>query len=216
MVSWELPKATINLWRKNNFYDETYLKVAATISSLDGNNAKTIQYQYKATDEANYGPLTTINNSTTYTLSLDNTKAYDFRIIVSDLLGSTTYNLVQQQGLPILFIDRLKRSVGIGAIPTESNQLVADRRLTIKNLAQNIIGDFWSNTEDSSDLYIKNGTTGETLAKIHGGNSGGYLMANHTDGTLRAELYSYNGEGHLWLANANGDYIGGIWADTNG
>ena len=43
MVSWELPKATINLWRKNNFYDETYLKVAATISSLDGNNAKTIQ-----------------------------------------------------------------------------------------------------------------------------------------------------------------------------
>ena len=216
MLGWELPTGKISLWRKDNYYDETYIKVVSTISSLDGNNAVTIQYQYKATDEANYGPLTTINNSTTYTLSLDNTKAYDFRIIVSDLLGSTTYNLVQQQGLPILFIDRLKRSVGIGAIPTENNQLVADRRLTIKNLAQKIIGDFWSNTEDSSDLYIKNGTTGETLVKIHGGNYGGYLMANHTDGTLRAELYSYNGEGHLWLANANGDYVGGIWAGVGG
>ena len=216
MLGWELPTGKVSLWRKDNYYDETYIKVVSTISSLDGNNAVTIQYQYKATDEANYGPLTTINNSTTYTLSLDNTKAFDFRIIVSDLLGSTTYNLVQQQGLPILFIDRLKRSVGIGAIPTENNQLVADRRLTIKNLAQNIVGDFWSNTEDSSDLYIKKGTTGETLAKIHGGNSGGYLMAYHTDGTLRAELYSYNGEGHLWLANANGDYVGGMFAGTGG
>ena len=125
MLGWELPTGKISLWRKDNYYDETYIKVVSTISSLDGNNAVTIQYQYKATDEANYGPLTTINNSTTYTLSLDNTKAYDFRVIVSDLLGSTTYNLVQQQGLPILFIDRLRRSVGIGAIPTENNQLVA-------------------------------------------------------------------------------------------
>ena len=242
MLSWELPTGKISLWRKDNYYDETYIKVVSTISSLDGNNAVTIQYQYKAIDEANYGPLTTINNSTTYTLSLDNTKAYDFRIIVSDLLGSTTYNLVQQQGLPILFIDRLKRSVGIGAIPTEYNQFVADRRISLKNLAQEIVGDFWSWTSGDQQtrsatffIYDQDGNTvvraggreqsgmidiynhsGDVLARmsVSTGN-GGYFGVFNSDGDLRASFFEDQG-GHLWLANDNGDYIGGLYAGPNG
>lgn len=242
MLGWELPTGKISLWRKDNYYDETYIKVVSTISSLDGNNAVTIQYQYKATDEANYGPLTTINNSTTYTLSLDNTKAYDFRIIVSDLLGSTTYNLVQQQGLPILFIDRLKRSVGIGAIPNEYNQFVADRRISLKNLAQEIVGDFWSWTSGDQQtrsatffIYDQDGNTvvraggreqsgmidiynhsGDVLARmsVSTGNGGCFGVFN-SDGDLRASFFEDQG-GHLWLANDNGDYIGGLFAGPNG
>lgn len=242
MLGWELPTGKVSLWRKDNYYDETYIKVVSTISSLDGNNAVTIQYQYKATDEANYGPLTTINNSTTYTLSLDNTKAFDFRIIVSDLLGSTTYNLVQQQGLPILFIDRLKRSVGIGAIPNEYNQFVADRRISLKNLAQEIVGDFWSWTSGDQQtrsatffIYDQDGNTvvraggreqsglidiynhsGDVLARmsVSTGN-GGYFGVFNSDGDLRASFFEDQG-GHLWLANDNGDYIGGLFAGPNG
>ena len=241
MLGWELPTGKISLWRKDNYYDETYIKVVSTISSLDGNNAVTIQYQYKATDEANYGPLTTINNSTTYTLSLDNTKAFDFRIIVSDLLGSTTYNLVQQQGLPILFIDRLKRSVGIGAIPTENNQLVADRRISLKNLAQEIVADLWSvsGTYRSAALFLydQNGNEAATLsADLTNGN--GYLRVQNKDGNKIGllgrsnygggllhiyddngnsviQIYNDNG-GHVWLANGSNDYVGGIYAGANG
>ena len=241
MLGWELPTGKISLWRKDNYYDETYIKVVSTISSLDGNNAVTIQYQYKATDEANYGPLTTINNSTTYTLSLDNTKAYDFRVIVSDLLGSTTYNLVQQQGLPILFIDRLRRSVGIGAIPTENNQLVADRRISLKNLSQEIVADLWSvsGTYRSAALFLydQNGNEAATLsADLTNGNGylrvqnkdgnkigllgrsnygGGLLHIYDDDGNSVIQIYNDNG-GHVWLANGSNDYVGGMYAGANG
>lgn len=241
MLGWVLPTGKTSLWRKDNFYDESYIRVVSTISSLDGNNAVTIQYQYKATDEANYGPLATINDSTTYTIQLDNTKAYDFRIIVSDLLGSTTYNLVQQQGLPILFIDRLKRSVGIGAIPTENNQFVADRRISLKNLAQEIVADLWSvsGTYRSAALFLydQNGNEAATLsADLTNGNGylrvqnkdgnkigllgrsnygGGLLHIYDDDGNSVIQIYNDNG-GHVWLANDSNDYVGGIYAGANG
>ena len=244
MLGWELPKATINLWRKDNYYDETYIKVVSTISSLDGNNAVTIQYQYKATDEANYGPLTTINDSTTYTIQLDNTKAYDFRIIVSDLLGSTTYNLVQQQGLPILFIDRLKRSVGIGTIPTEYNMLAADRRVSVKNTLQEIMADIWTTVTTgnyrsaSFYLYDQNGnipvtlsvdtTNGNGYLRIHNkdgkrigvlGESsygGGLINICDADGNSVGQIYNGTNGGHIWLANDSNNYIGGMYADSDG
>ena len=242
MLGWELPTGKISLWRKDNYYDETYIKVVSTISSLDGNNAVTIQYQYKATDEANYGPLTTINNSTTYTLSLDNTKAYDFRIIVSDLLGSTTYNLVQQQGLPILFIDRLRRSVGIGTVPQENNMLSVDRRVSLKNLNQEIVGDFWSKTQGSpgdpdyfsaSSLYIYDNNytvlarvtavwdnnlsqaAGEMAILNQNGKRLAGMSASSTGGGL-VSTYDENGvaKAQLYTSTANG---GHLWlANDNG
>lgn len=229
MLGWVLPTGKTSLWRKDNFYDETYIKVVSTISSLDGNNAVTIQYQYKATDEANYGALTTINDSTTYTLSLDNTKAYDFRIIVSDLLGSTTYNLVQQQGLPILFIDRLKRSVGIGAIPTEYNQFVADRRISLKNLAQEIVADLWSRTEGthgdpdyfgSSSLFIKD-HNGQVLARVAGYTDNGHEYGevsvwNENDKRLVRLGLSEGFGGHVGIYDANGDAMGHMGVSTSG
>ena len=221
MLGWELPTGKISLWRKDNYYDETYIKVVSTISSLDGNNAVTIQYQYKATDEANYGPLTTINNSTTYTLSLDNTKAYDFRVIVSDLLGSTTYNLVQQQGLPILFIDRLRRSVGIGTIPQENNMLSVDRRISLKTLAQEVVADLWSRTEGthgdpdyfgSSSLFIKD-HNGQVLARVGGYTDNGheygeFTVWNENDKKLARLGMSDGLGGHVGIYDANGDGMG--------
>ena len=229
ILGWALPTGKISLWRKDNYYDETYIKVVSTISSLDGNNAVTIQYQYKATDEANYGALTTINDSTTYTIQLDNTKAYDFRIIVSDLLGSTTYNLVQQQGLPILFIDRLKRSVGIGAIPTEYNQFVADRRISLKNLAQEIVADLWSRTEGthgnpdyfgSSLLYIKD-HNGQVLARVGGYTDNGheygeFSVWNENDKKLARLGLSDGFGGHVGINDANGNAMGHMGVSASG
>ena len=212
ILGWALPTGKISLWRKDNYYDETYIKVVSTISSLDGNNAVTIQYQYKATDEANYGALTTINDSTTYTIQLDNTKAYDFRIIVSDLLGSTTYNLVQQQGLPILFIDRLKRSVGIGAIPTENNQFVADRRISLKNPAQEIVADLWSTTSADEQtrsamlrIYNQNGHTLVLLGLSI--DLGGYIGVNNPDGDVMGYMCVSSSGGNLRLGNTAGNDI---------
>lgn len=243
MLSWDLPTAEIRLQRKDNYYDETWLWVRSTISSLDGNNSVTIQYQYKEVEEANYGPLTTISDSVTTVIQLDNTKAYDFRIIVSDLLGSTTYNLVQQQGLPILFIDRLIRSVGIGTIPHEGNMLAVDRRIGLKNLAQETVLDLWSATGayHSASLYIYDGQTGKKFVQLGGsttngigflnlknanekdlvslgksGGDGGLIQARDPDGNIRAEMFSgtTNG-GHFISNNSDGDQIFSVYPNSH-
>lgn len=244
MLSWDLPTAEIRLQRKDNYYDETWLWVRSTISSLDGNNSVTIQYQYKEVDEANYGPLTTISDSVTTVIQLDNTKAYDFRIIVSDLLGSTTYNLVQQQGLPILFIDRLRRSVGIGTIPQENNMLSVDRRVSLKNTLQEVVADFWStvttgnyhsasvllrdqngntpinitvDTNNGNGIIRANNKDGNLIALIGQASlGGGWVLVNDEDGHSVAELFNGSNGGHLWLGNSSNDYIGGIYSGANG
>lgn len=242
MLAWALPQATISLNRKSNYYAETYIKVVANISSLGGVNTPTIQYQYKEKSASTYGALTTIPNNTWVTISVDNTKAYDFRFIVADLLGTTTYNSVLQVGLPILFIDRLLRSIGIGAIPSEPNMLTVDRRLQIKNPLQEGLVDIWSWTSGdqqtrSASLYIYN-QDGEILAEVNGrpdgghvytrnqagklltelgtsASNGGYVGVHNSNGDVRASMYENNG-GHIWIGDANGNYIAGLWNDTNG
>lgn len=149
MLEWSLPTANISLSRKSNYYSETYLSVNANISALDGNNSVTIKYQYKEKDAGSYGSLVTINNGQIYTLNLDNEKSYDFKIFVTDRVGETVYNRVLQIGIPILYIDRLLRSVGIGTIPHETNMLAVDRRLSLRNKAQETVADLWS--YDSTD-----------------------------------------------------------------
>ena len=123
MEAWSTPSAIITCQRINNYEDETQLNVNADYASLNGNNAVTIQYQYKQADGSTWSALTTIQDDVTTTFSIDNTKEWNVRVIVSDLLGSTTYNLTVERGVPIVFFDRLKRSVGINCFPQNDNSI---------------------------------------------------------------------------------------------
>lgn len=136
VLGYEIPNAIITLARQNNYYDETDLNVNANYSYLEGNNSVTIQYQYKETTAQTYGPLTTIQDDVTYTISVDRTKSFNFRFIITDSLGgSVTYNAILNRGIPILFIDRLKRAVGVNRIPLGENSLETDGYLAF--------GGFW-------------------------------------------------------------------------
>ena len=121
--SWSTPSAIITCARKNNYYDQTDLTVNAEISSLNGQNSATIQYQYKKTDASSWSALTTIQNNTTTTFNIDNSFDWNIKVVVSDLLGSTTYNLTVDRGIPIVFFDRLKRSYGINCFPADNESL---------------------------------------------------------------------------------------------
>ena len=214
MLEWSLPTGIISLSRKSNYYDETYIKVNADYSSLDNKNTITIQYQYKETNGSSWSALASLQDDVQATISLDNTKSYDFKIFVTDRIGSTTYNAVLQIGIPILYIDRLLRSVGIGTLPTQTNQLAVDRRVELKNTLQESVADFWAtvinNTYRSAFLLFKN-QNNVRLAEIGGSSTrgDGYLELCNSNSKKIATLAgdSTKGNGYLRINDVNGTNI---------
>ena len=222
MLAWSLPTAIISLTRKSNYYDETYLNVNADYSSLDNKNSITIQYQYKERSGSTWSSLTTIQDEVTATLSLDNTKAYDFKIFVTDRIGSTTYNAVLQIGIPIIYFDRLLRSVGIGTIPSQTNQIAVDRRLELKNTLQESVADLWSTVTNenyrSAFLLFKNQSGNQSL-KLGGDttNGNGYIRIYNASGNLIGILGQSGANGGcFYIYDSNGNYRGGLYKGTNG
>ena len=222
MLAWSLPSAIISLSRKSNYYDETYLTVNADYSSLDNKNSITIQYQYKETSGSTWSALTTIQDEVTETISLDNTKSFDFKIIVADRIGSTTYNAVLQIGIPIIYFDRLLRSVGIGTIPSQTNQLAVDRRLELKNTLQESVADFWSTVTNeayrSAFLLFRNQNNNQVL-KLGGDttNGNGYIRVYNASGNTIGVIGKSGADGGcFYIYDSNGNYRGGFYKGTNG
>lgn len=126
MLAWSLPTAIITCARKNNYYSETDLTVNADYSSLGGVNTISIKYQTKQSSSSSWSSLVSIQDDVTTTINLDNTKAWDIKVIVTDRLGSTTYNLSIDRGIPIVFFDRLRRSVGFNCFPNNDNSVESE------------------------------------------------------------------------------------------
>ena len=122
-LAWVLPSAIISLKRKNNYEDESYLLVNATYSSINSKNSITIKYQYKKTTDTSYNTLTAINNNQQKTITLSKNNAWDFKIVITDKFGTTTYNTVLPKGQFILFVDTKKLSVGINCFPVNNESL---------------------------------------------------------------------------------------------
>lgn len=148
MLAWSLPTAIIACSRLNNYYSDTTLKVDALYSSLDNKNEITIQYQYKEVSSSSWSALTTIQDNVPVTVTLDNTEQWNIKIIVADKIGSTTYNLTVDRGLPIIYFDRLKRSVGVNCFPTE------DDSFEVSGVTKSSLGSFSFNSS------LSGGSTG--------------------------------------------------------
>ena len=121
--AWQQPYAVISCKRENNYYTDTVLNVSPTVSSLSGQNSVTIQEQHKKTTDSAYSTLAAVTPNTDTTLSLDNQYDWNVKIIVSDRISSTTYNLVVQKGMPIVYFDRLKNSTGFNCFPSRSDSV---------------------------------------------------------------------------------------------
>ena len=122
-LAWTLPTAIISLKRKNNYEDESYLTVNASFSSVDSKNSITIKYQYKKTTDSSYSSQTTINNNQQKTITLSKDYAWDFKIVITDRFGTTTYNTILAKGKFILFVDTKKLSVGVNCFPSKNESL---------------------------------------------------------------------------------------------
>ena len=120
MLDYASPSAMIDCKRKENFYSETDLTVNPVISSLDDKNAATITAQYKESGATAYGESTAITAGETAVLTLDNTKAWNVKVLVSDKLKTVSYVLYVEKGQPIIFFDREKSSVGVNCFPSRN------------------------------------------------------------------------------------------------
>lgn len=124
MLGWVLPSAIISLNRQNNFYSETDITVDASYSSIDGKNTISISYQARIQGTETWTITGTLQDNVQSTFVADNQYAWEVQIILTDALGgTTTYNAVIQRGMPLIFFDRLKTSVGINCFPSSNNSL---------------------------------------------------------------------------------------------
>jgi hypothetical protein len=120
---WEPPTALFTLSRVNGFYTNTILYVDASMSSVSNTNSMTIKEQHRKSGESTWSTAATVQNKTNTTIALDNSYAWEMQILVTDEYTTTTYNATVGKGIPIMFIDKDKNSIGVNGYPDANNQI---------------------------------------------------------------------------------------------
>lgn len=127
MSDWQIPSGIINIQRRNNFYSETDINVDADYSYIDGHNSVTITYKAKKQGSPTWEITGTLQDNVTSMVVVDNSYAWDFQIIITDLFGGTvTYNASIARGMPIAFFDRLKNAFSIECFPSAESAIEVD------------------------------------------------------------------------------------------
>lgn len=123
------PNAIISVNREANFYTESHITVDANYASLNGSNTITIQYRIKKSTDQNWGNWTTIQDNVEADFNADNQYMWDLQVQLTDILGTTTtYNApgALDVGIPLVFYDVKKRSVGVNTMPNNAASLEVD------------------------------------------------------------------------------------------
>lgn len=154
MLDYEKPTAMIDCKRKNNFYSETMLTVNPQISSLDGKNAATVQYQYYWAESTDKGAYYDLPDSGETIINMDNTHAWKVTVTIKDKLKAATYTVYVEKGQPIIFFDRNKSSVGVNCFPNDPESFEVSGKNIYKALYYQA-GD----TVEVSDIYCVGNTT---------------------------------------------------------
>lgn len=245
IADWVNPSAIIELHRKNNFYTETDITVDGSISSLNGKNIMKIQYHYKKITDTNYSVLATLQDNVKTTFNIDNSYDWNVRVIISDLIGSTTYNLFVDKGIPLIFFDRLNNSVGINGFPTEEKSLevfnkIKQNGVSIVDLIYpvgsiymsvntanpaTLFGGTWEQIKDTfllsaGDTYKAGATGGEaahtlTLNEIP---KHQHYLTNSNSGGSSSDYSSYGVQATSnvgYGANVSTNYVGGSTSHNN-
>jgi hypothetical protein len=117
VYDWINPSAIISMARVSNYYSETDITVDGSISSLGGNNTMTIQYRTKKVGTSTWGSWGTLQDNVQSQFTADNNYQWDVQVKITDRIGSTTYNLMLNRGIPLVFFDMIKNSTGFNCFP---------------------------------------------------------------------------------------------------
>ena len=119
LVNYSNPVGTFSVKRESNYYSNTIFLVNATYSHI-GSNTLTIKTRQKQQGSSTWGNYTTLTNGTASTISLDNQYYWDVEIEISDSLHSTTYTTKVARGMPLMYFDTTKNSLGINCFPVNN------------------------------------------------------------------------------------------------
>ncbi len=122
VVAYNPPQVQATAKRASGFYSDTTITPKVTFTTI-GNNSITINMQAVATGETTITRSNMVNN-TGVVISLNNQKAWTLSFTVTDSFGSeSTYTLKLNQGIPLIFFDTKRLSVGINKFPESNNTL---------------------------------------------------------------------------------------------
>lgn len=158
---WSAPTAIIKLARVQNYYSDTDLYVNADFSSLGGKNSITITYYYKLTTASTWTTGGTMSDDSTVTMNLDNTQEWNVKVEITDLFYTTSYQLAVDKGIPIIFFDRSKRSVGVNCFPENDESFEVDG-VDILKAIQYQSGD----VQEISNFAVFNGYISDSATQI--------------------------------------------------
>lgn len=193
MLDWTLPNAIITLARQSNYYSTTTIKVDANYSYVDGKNTILITYKARQQGTSSWTVTGTLSDNVASTFTADNAYAWDVQVVLTDRFGgTTTYNLVLSKGLPLIYFDTKRLSVGINKFPESDGNLDVSG-----HVLANQTGSLLSMVRAKND----NGT-----ASLRVGASGVRGVYDDTKG--KWEIYDDN-DGYTLISNTTGIALGG-------
>lgn len=123
ILPWDLPTAVIKVQRDSNYYSDCTLSVNADYALLNNQNTIIIEYRIAPDGTSSWSNFVRIGNNSVNDFTADNTRNWKIQVMLTDRLGSTTYNLNLPKGVPIIYFDRKKQSVGINCFPKNEGSL---------------------------------------------------------------------------------------------
>lgn len=203
MLDWSLPSAIITLHRQNNFYTETDILVNAEYASINGNNNITISYKAKKTSDTQYTVTGTLQDNVQSTFNADN--QYEWNVVVTlvdSFGGTTTYNLGLSRGIPIIYFDRLKSSVGVNCFPQEEKSLEVNGHNIERNVMTRSLNSAITNLAVNTYTIIPFDLSNVFGSKLTATNDGGIKIGTNISKILVSGMCSYdtinsNGSRHV-------------------
>ena len=235
MLEYYDPTAIINVYRDSNYYTSSVINVDSDYAYLDGLNTIDIKYCYKKTEDVSWGNWISLTDSTDYNFNADNQYAWDVKVQLEDILGTTkTYTIIKalDVGIPIVFYDIDKRSVGINCLPTHNESLEIRGKQIIDFIypvgaiymsvnstnPSTIFGGTWEQIKDkfllsSGDTYSAGATGGEATHTLTTDEMPSHNHTGTTDGggghshSIPSTYYAYmNGSGGSFTGGSGDPY----------
>ena len=197
MLDWSTPSAIITLQRQDNYYDATEITVDADYASINGNNQITISYI--ATAGAERGKTTpspvsgTLTDGVTSVVTLDKDFGWSVQITLVDSFGgTTTYTAYVSRGMPIIYFDRLKSSVGVNCFPNDYGSLEVNGVNMERSVMTRSLSAAMTNLAVNTYTIIPLDLSNEAGSKLTATNDGGIQIGANVSKIKVSGMVSYD------------------------